>query len=202
MIHNIKHHVENKLTGVIHVGAHEGQEMNIYFNMGAHKILWYEANPTVYQKLTDNIRIDDRQSAKNKAVSNFCGRVNFNIETVNHGQSSSILPLKDHVKYYPSVKYTDQVEVECITLDSENLTGYNMLATDAQGSDFNILIGAEKLLKEQIGFVYTEVFVEELYEGCGLLPQVDDYLSTMGFQRKYISGTENGWGDAFYIKTT
>jgi len=200
MIPGILSILYKNIKGTIHVGAHRAEEMNIYLALGSEKILWYDANPELCSMISNVIQNDTRQEIKNKAVSNFCGEVEFNIEQVNDGHSSSILDLKLHKQYYPDINYSHKIKVDCVTLDSENLSGYNFLATDAQGSDLNILIGAENLIRRDINYIYTEVFTEELYEGCGLLNQVDDYLNKLNFHRVYLSDTSYGWGDAFYIK--
>ncbi len=201
MISDIMHHLRGNVSGIIHVGAHTAEEMDFYFDIGANKIIWYEPTPRLYKDIQYKIKDDPRQSVKNLAVSNFCGKVKFNIETDNDGQSSSLLDLKDHEKYYPHIKYNDFIEVECVTLDSEHLDGFQALFIDTQGSDYHVLRGAEELVRNSIKYIYCEVFTEELYTGCGMLEDIDNCLKTLKFDRVYLSKIECGSGNALYIKT-
>ena len=47
--------------------------------------------------------------------------------------------------------------------------------------------------------LYLEVNVKELYKGCGLIDEIDTFLSTYGFKRVLTDITQHGWGDALYI---
>ena len=49
-------------------------------------------------------------------------------------------------------------------------------------------------------YVYSEVNFEELYEGCGLMADIDSYLSQFGFSRITVAETRSGFGDALYAK--
>ena len=40
-----------KVKGVVHVGAHKGEEINLYRSIGIKKILLYEANPELIRFL-------------------------------------------------------------------------------------------------------------------------------------------------------
>ncbi len=49
----------------------------------------------------------------------------------------------------------------------------------------------------------SEVNLEELYEGCCLIDELDEYLKSFGFERKITKLWDDGavgWGDALYIK--
>ena len=58
----------------------------------------------------------------------------------------------------------------------------------------------EKYLNH-IQYIYTEVNTEEVYKGCNLIGEIDDYLHGFGFERVAQDiYSQFGWGDAFYIK--
>jgi hypothetical protein len=59
--------------------------------------------------------------------------------------------------------------------------------------------GAPNLLKK-VNFIYTEINREELYKGCVLIDELDNYLETFGFKRVLTKWTEFNWGDALYVK--
>ena len=47
--------------------------------------------------------------------------------------------------------------------------------------------------------IYLEVNVDELYKGCGLIGEIDDFLLQYNFKRVITHITQNGWGDALYV---
>ena len=47
--------------------------------------------------------------------------------------------------------------------------------------------------------IYLEVNEQELYKNCGLLHEIDIFLSKYNFKRVLTEITSHGWGDAFYI---
>ncbi|MEG4249229.1 FkbM family methyltransferase [Microcoleus sp. Pol10D4] len=192
--------------GIIHIGAHEGQEMQEYQMMGAEKVLFVEANPSVFERLKAHIAGIPNVWLANCAISNQNGTVNLRVNS--HDMSSSILPLKLHKEIYPGMVEVNQVTVQSKTLDSLmqesplNSSEFNILVIDIQGAELLALQGARETLK-YIDAISTEVNCEELYEGCALIDQVDDFLRVYGFQRVAVATPSHpSWGDAFYVKTT
>jgi len=200
----IKHNIEP--LGVIHIGAHEGQEVDDYLAMNVQKMLLIEANPDVYDRLKNKL-LDydsDRIEAINFAISNYDGKALFRVTSSD--QSSSLLPLKLHSQIYPQITEDKQIEVVCKQLDSlfqENhfdVTQYNLLNIDIQGAEMMALQGAKTTLKH-IEAINIEVNYIELYEGCVLVHELDSFLSEYGFERvATISPYHQSWGDAFYVK--
>ena len=85
--------------GILHVGAHECEELNDYEKyLNRSKILWIEAlNDKVdfCKQKYNNIQIE------NAVVSDKIENIKFNIS--NNGQSSSILELGLHKYFHPHV---------------------------------------------------------------------------------------------------
>ncbi|PSB44138.1 hypothetical protein C7B67_22965 [filamentous cyanobacterium Phorm 6] len=190
--------------GLIHIGAHEGQEMKEYQAMGVPKVLFIEANPSVFERLKQNIAGLPNVWAANCAVSNENGTVNLRVNS--HDMSSSILPLKLHKDIYPGMVEVNQVTVISKTLDSLmqqsqfTSSDFNMINIDIQGAELLAFQGAVETLK-YIDAIITEVNREELYEGCALIDQIDDFLSSYGFVRVAMANPSHpSWGDAFYVK--
>jgi hypothetical protein len=48
--------------------------------------------------------------------------------------------------------------------------------------------------------IYLEVNQAELYSGCGLIGEIDDFLRVYGFERIITEMTKHGWGDALYLR--
>ncbi|NES90718.1 FkbM family methyltransferase [Okeania sp. SIO2B9] len=191
--------------GIIHVGAYEGKDIKTYQGLNISKILFIEANPTVFERLKTNIaEVSIDVQAVNYAISNQNGKVKLYVNSM--GQSSSILPLKFYRNIYPNIKETHQLTVESKTLDtllSElGLTpaDFNILNLDIQGAELLALQGATNLLK-YIDAVYTKINYEELYEGCALAEKIDEFLAQTGFGKIAVATPFHpSWGDAFYVR--
>lgn len=197
---------ENSITprGVIHIGAHEGTELSSYQAMGVEKILFIEANPVVFERLQANMAAYANVQAVNCAISDRNGTIDLRVTSFD--QSSSILPLKHHQDIYPSITETHQVTVQSRTIDTLlqelelNPSDFNILNIDIQGAELLALQGATNWLK-YVEVMNTEVNYEELYEGCALIDQIDEFLKTPGFDRVATTTPSHpSWGDAIYVK--
>lgn len=190
--------------GVIHVGAHEGQELARYNAIGFSRVLFIEANPIVYQRLCHNVGSWPHVKTVNVAVSNQNGTTRLRV--MSFDQSSSILPLKRHKDIYPSIKEEFQITVPTKTLDTLcaelqlSCGDYNVLNMDIQGAELLALQGGTHLLAH-IEAINTEVNFEELYENCARIEQLDAFLHGYHFTRiETVTPYHSSWGDAFYVK--
>ena len=190
--------------GVIHVGAHEGLEISSYQQMGAQKVLFVEANPSVFERLQANIATYPNVEAVNCAIADRNGTIDLHVTSFD--QSSSILQLKHHQEIYPHITETHQITVQSKTLDTLlqeqelNPSDFNILNIDIQGAELLALQGATNWLK-CVELINTEVNYEELYEGCALIEQLDEFLEKHGFYRvATTTPIHPSWGDAIYVK--
>ena len=191
--------------GIIHVGAYDGKDIKLYQTLNISKIFFIEANPTVFERLKANTtRSSVDVTVVNYAISNQNGKVTLYVNSM--VQSSSILPLKHYRDIYPNIKETHQLIVESKTLDNLleefelSPTDFNILNLDIQGAELLALQGATNLLK-YIDVVYTKVNYEELYEGCALAEEIDEFLAQTGFGRVAIAKPFHpSWGNAFYVR--
>ncbi len=197
-------HYKIKARGMIHIGAHLGEELPMYQQMGFAKILLVEANPELAATIKKNIENQPNVIIANVAASDSDGSISLRVTSMD--QSSSILPLKRHRNYYPSVTETRQVTVPArrlgtlLTELNQNPADYNCMSVDIQGAELRAFRGCGDLLK-QMDFIETEVNYEELYEGCGLIDDLDDLFATYGFTRVDVSCPFHpSWGDAAYVR--
>ena len=195
---------KNKITvnGIFHIGAHECEEIDFYKSLRIipENIVWIEA---IENKVIE---------AKNRGIPNVYNAVitDKDDETVifnvsNNIQSSSILELNTHRIEHPHVYYTGSFESKSITISSFfqkyniDYSKLNFWNFDIQGAELLALKGAGDLVKFA-DVLYLEVNAKELYKGCGLIEEIDNYLSSFGFSREITEMTNHGWGDAVYIK--
>lgn len=192
------------LRGVLHVGAHECEERGAYNNAGVSddNIIWLEGNPhlvQLQQQRDTNVRI--YQALVSDEDNPKCSLI-----VTNNGQSSSILELGTHRDSYPSVVEIQRLTLPSITIDTflqqhpeipqQNINFVNM---DIQGAELKALRGMTRLLP-QCQALYLEVNTRHVYQGCALLDELDGFLLPHGFQRVELKMTNEGWGDALYIR--
>ena len=76
---------------------------------------------------------------------------------------------------------------------------HNLLNIDVQGYELEVLMGAQELLP-QISMIIAEVNRDEMYAGCPMIEDIDNFLAEHGFKREHTSWQSPSWGDALYIK--
>jgi FkbM family methyltransferase len=190
--------------GAIHVGAHDGRERNWYIQQGFNKVIWFEPNKEIFNRLQKRVDIVSGQVAYNLGVHDTLGKATLHIAS-NDGQSSSILNLCKHKIYHPNIYYVDDQEIDLVRLDTffdnwdYNIADFNFLNIDVQGVELNVIKSFGSLITK-MDYIYTEVNEEELYKDCCLISDIDAYLKKFGFERKETHMTPYKWGDAFYLK--
>jgi FkbM family methyltransferase len=196
------------ITGIIHVGAHICEEANYYHNflrLPLNNVFWVEGNPETFNIIKskfNNFNIYEG-ICTDKTGEKLTFTVTKNKNNNNSTDSSSIFKLGTHLQHHPFVIEEKTIEVTSIKLDdllsNKNISNVNMLNLDVQGAELLVLKGAENIL-QNIKYIYTEVNDEELYIGCALIKQLDEYLNSKGFERILTKMTDFKWGDALYIK--
>ncbi len=189
-----------RIKGVLHVGAHECEELADYLRGGVavNDIDWVEANPALVARMAAR-----GITVHNAAVSDVEAELPFHV--TNNGQSSSLLKFGTHEASYPWCKVVETITVRTKRLDtlivekSIPMERRNFWNLDIQGAELSALRSAG----DNINFadaIYVEVNTQEVYRGCGQLPELDTFLESKGFKREAIRMTGAGWGDALYIR--
>jgi FkbM family methyltransferase len=189
------------IKGVIHVGAHYGEEYKDYKKQGIKNMMFFEPVKSNFDKLLENIPIENTIFLFNNALGNETGEKEMFIETVNQGQSCSLLEPKLHLKQYPKIKFDKKETVTIDKLDniSFDRSEFNMINTDVQGMELEVFKGAKETLKT-IDIIYSEINFEEVYKGCCLVGDLDTFLGSYGFIRILTDAKPKTWGDALYLK--
>jgi FkbM family methyltransferase len=203
--HEIRNHIGNlQLTGALHIGAHECEELVFYDHMGVAPtdIYWFDA----YQEKVDQANQRGIPNVYQAVVSNEDNKaVTFHI--TNNIQSSSILEFGTHEINHSHVKVVQTRKLATTTIDTlvamhdipiQKLNFWNF---DIQGAELLALKGAVKSLK-YAGAIYLEVNTEEVYKKCALVSEIDAFLEPHGFKRVLTQMTHAGWGDALYVRTS
>ena len=162
------HVLSLKIKGILHVGAHECEELADYLRYGLSmdQIFWVEAMKEkvdmIKEKFNNQIRIyeaviDEKDGAETP----------FYI--TNNGQSSSILEFGSHAQHHPQVSVVSEKKLTTTRLDTLIEANYipieniNFLNFDIQGVELRALKSMEKYLKH-IDYIYTEVNSEQVYK--------------------------------------
>jgi len=188
-----------RIKGMLHIGAHFGQELSVYERLGIKNIMFFEPVPQTFQKLKENV--GDKAILVNTALGNMIGEVEMFTETINMGQSSSILKPEYHLIQHPTIQFNGKVKVLITKLDTfiEEKNNYNFITIDVQGYELEVFKGGLEFLKN-IDYIITEVNRAELYKDCARVEELDVFLKEYGFERKETNWAGDSWGDAFYIK--
>lgn len=201
----IQHFKLTDITGILHIGAHDCEEITAYNSCGINNqnIYWVEA-------MNDKIMFNKKKHGEH--INIYQGVIydendkEITFYITNNGQSSSLLELGSHEKNHPHVHVVRTETLKTIRLDTliDNnnipIEKLNFINLDIQGVELRALKSMEKYLPH-VKYIYTEVNTEQVYKGCDEINEIDQYLNNFGFKRvaQHIY-KEYGWGDAFYIK--
>lgn len=186
------------IKGIVHIGAHEGQEYPIYKSQGIDNIIFVEPSYKAYGELINTIS-DESVMFFNCACGAYNGIATMITESDNNGMSNSLLQPKKHLEQHPTIKFTGTQDVMIRRLDELEFekSKYNFLVADVQGYELEVLKGASNTLP-YIDYLYLEVNRDEVYEGCAKVWDLDKFLHNYKrVETKWIGN----WGDALYIKS-
>lgn len=190
-----------KINGVVHVGAHYGEEIDSYLAAGIQKVVCFEPVSENFSVLLN------KASEKVHLVQCALGeREEENVRmflSSNNKESSSVLEPVEHLVDYRHISFNQQEYVQMKRLDSfsDLIDGCNYISLDVQGYEYEVLLGAEQTLNN-FDYVYLEVNRGETYKNNHLVEDIDDLLSRYGLERVRTEWAARTWGDAFYMKVS
>jgi FkbM family methyltransferase len=186
-------------SGVLHVGAHLGEEASEYEKNSWTPVIWIEAQPELAKLLRCNL------DARIHKVINSCiydlDGINISLNIASNTQSTSILSFGTHSEDYPTIKFTSSIKVKTQRLDSilSKETIPNLVNLDIQGVELRALKSLGNLI-DHVKYIYTEVNRKQVYKDCDLISEIDSYLKVRGFRRIETRWSwKEGWGDALYL---
>ena len=202
------------LHGVIHVGAHRGEEVHQYAELGAKKIIWVEPNPEVFEEM--KIFLTDAEASVESfafeyAISNVDHEiVDFNLyyapdagHLVGNKGCSSLLKAKGRFEDW----FQETIKVETITIDTlleENdfdYADYKLLNLDVQGTELMALEGATKTLNN-VNYITTEATWDNPdYHGNVMYEDLRGFLESKGFkEEERLVNYDDKWGNFLFIR--
>jgi len=203
MILDLKYLIDKykmNINGVLHIGAHYGEEYELYKTNEIKNVVYFEPISTSFNILKN--KIGDDGILFNCALGNENKYVEMYVETANLGQSSSILEPMLHKTQYPTIIFDSKETVKMVRLDDIeiNIKNYNLINLDVQGYELEVFKGAEETLKN-IDYIISEINNDETYLGCAKINELEDFLSPYGFKLVEQNWAGITYGDGFFIKT-
>jgi FkbM family methyltransferase len=188
-----------KSKGVLHVGAHEGEEWTDYRDNNWLPVIWIEGQSELVRKLQTQLPPESNTIIQAFVWDQNDVEMTFNI--ANNGQSSSLLEFGTHSHNYPQIKFDEKINIKTTRLDSiiSATSEYDFINIDLQGVELKALVGlGNQITKAK--WIYSEVNRKEVYQNCTSVRDLDKFLKTCGYSRKATRWcVGKGWGDALYI---
>ena len=180
-------------NGVMHFGAHRGQEAEIY-EWFRKKVIWIEANPKIFFDLNIKIKQFPNQIAYNHLITNKTGNFyNFKISN-NDAASSSIFDFGElsvgSKSIWPNkkkLKFNEKLKLESIAIDDFiskykiDLNIFDCWVLDLQGAELLALNGANHSLKF-CKYLVVEVSDGEVYKNGPNYTDIINYLKKFNFE--------------------
>lgn len=186
---------------LLHIGGHYGEEFEDYRANGVEYQTWVE--PAFESFLEMRSRIGGKAMTRllHVALGANNGIALMYVERDNAGQSSSLLAPKLHATQYPTIRFTDERELVPVMRADDLFRGevFDFIAIDVQGYELEVFKGAIDTL-QHVRTISAEINREELYEGCALVDEVDEWLGVLGFDRVETEWCGGTWGEGIYVR--
>jgi FkbM family methyltransferase len=187
-------------NGVLHVGAHKGEEASQYESASWTPVIWIEAQPNLARNLQK--RLNPRvHKVVNATVFDKNG-VELSLHISSNSQSSSLLQFGTHKLDYPEITMNKDLTVTTKRIDAliDKINMPNFINLDIQGIELKALKGLGTLIRD-VKYIYTEVNRLEVYKDCANIHAIDEFLKLQGFIRATTRWQWlQGWGDALYVR--
>lgn len=193
---------------VVQVGAHQGQEVEVFRRHGVGRAIFIEPMDQAFHKLKKAIAADEGYSAIQAVCSSLEGEEVSFYRASQTAASSMLSPGRVLVEH-PDITFEAPTTMTARTVDSliaeagSTLPGFSprdidVLFIDTQGAELKVLMGAGQVLHHATA-IWTEVSYD-LYEGGASLEDIQGFLKPFGFRLNDVSLNVHRWGDALFLK--
>lgn len=208
--------VDASTTGIIHIGAHRGQEAPWYFAKVGRNVAWLECNPSLMPSLEANVAPYGHRCLQ-ACLWNKAGETRTLHLTSNDNQSASIVGnLTDEARAkWANMSLAGSEANGCIQLVTTDWTSlvqshpwlavptFNFLVVDTQGAEYEILEAIAQSKPnglQQFRRLLVECSSKRFYEGQRLQSDVDSLLKMNGFVCSGIIAGDGEHSDILYVR--
>lgn len=175
----IKDNFDEENAVFFDIGVNQGQTAKKMKSVFPQAIIYgFEPSKICFKYLTENVKIE-KVFFYNKAIGSSNSILEFN--------EYSWSPLSSMLKRaYTSSKILETYNVDVITIDdfckNNNISSINLLKTDTEGYELEVLKGASEMMNEnKIQFVFVETFFNENFIGQASFGDIYNYLLSKNF---------------------
>jgi FkbM family methyltransferase len=181
---------------IVEAGAHNGLDtlcLSRLFSRGT--VHAFEPVTELFATLRKRTQGAANVRTYNAALGARSGRATLHVSGGRSDGSSSLLRPTGHLQFHPGVTFPASLEVPCVSLDDwarqHGIAGVDLIWFDLQGLEFDVL-SASSLVLPTVKAIYTEVSLEEMYEGSCLYPEYRCWLESRGFR---VVAEDLRWAD-------
>ena len=196
--------IHNQRPVIFDVGANEGQSIHRFRSQFPRCIVHsFEPSATTFQILRQQAARLKDVHLWNYALGSVPGQMTL-LENSN-SLMSSFLPLSE----FGWGKVTKETLVEVRTIDQfcrdEKIEQIDILKSDTQGFDFEVLKGAECTIRaRKIGLIYFEIIFSDMYKDLPSFAEVYDFLIRrdfllVSFYQFFYQKQLASWADALFV---
>lgn len=162
------------------VGANEGQTIKKMIATCPEAIIYaFEPGKKCFESIKSTFK-HSNVNLHNLAIGEICGVVEFN----EYSWSALNSVLK---RAYGTATIDNTYSVEVVTIDTfckkNGIRTINLLKTDTEGYELNVLKGASEMIKQnKVQFVYVEILFNENYVGQSSFGEIYNFLIENSFE--------------------
>lgn len=173
---------------IFDVGANSGQSISRYREKFSNCIVTsFEPNPETFKLLEKNWGGVPGITLSTIALTNYIGHASFYATRVSEA-SSLLQPTERMIELSSEHKYDhEKIDVATTTLDQyseiNGIEHIDILKIDVQGSELDVLKGAEKLLQAgKISSIYSEITLAETYRNQSRFVDIVSFLNNHNYE--------------------
>jgi FkbM family methyltransferase len=189
---------------ILDVGANTGQSVKRFRKVFPSSIIHsFEPSQRIFDQLKVNIAGQEGVSAWNCGLGAAVGRQTFLENT--HSDMSSFLALSKAGWGKIVQESTVEVTTADAFLAANQLERVDILKSDTQGYDFEVIKGAEQTMRRNaVGLLYFEFIFSEMYQNLPRFDEVFRHLTDRNFRLVSIYEMRHqnnlaSWADALFV---
>ena len=175
---------------IFDIGAYRGDTVSLFnVSFPTSNIHAFEPFDESFEYLKNRFNNKDNITVNNKAIGSSISNNQSMYITKNSGSSSLLKPEKNANILWEGnpLEFKKKVNVKTTTIDlyckNNNIKNIHLLKIDVQGSELDVLKGAEQILKDgRVKLIFTEISIAPNYKEQTDLDVLINYLKKYNFQ--------------------